>query len=479
MRKPARIALIAVLLCATVAALVLLASGRGERETLAAYQAHLRAQGEKLTLEELGFPRHPIKDSALNRLLAGTFQLGQAEFQPGQLKLMEFVVPGRVQVCWDTNTIGPAGNWGTKVEPPTWAEFLEQMAQRKSALEEIRVALQDPPPYWLWDTSAYPDLPSSPFVELRKAAQWLSGDTVAALHAGELARAHADLHALTQLIQLHREDFLHISQMIRVGIGGLGLNVTWEALQARGWSEAQLAALQHDWEAVDFLAAAETGLTGSRALVMKGFESARTEDGESPYLNNSSARENVLGSLIVGPYYRAHMAADEQLALEQFQNSLVAVRRLRLGQAWPPVAKQLDAQFAEFQAILEHPLKKYRHLLSGIAIPNMAKVSKGAIRNETLRRLTVTAIALERHLLRHGRYPPALAQLTPEVLSVAPLDPMSGQAMRYRLNADGTYTLYSVGEDGRDDSGDAQPLSGTNRFELWETRDVVWPGRAE
>lgn len=56
---------------------------------------------------------------------------------------------------------------------------------------------------------------------------------------------------------------------------------------------------------------------------------------------------------------------------------------------------------------------------------------------------------------------------------------MSGQVLRYRLNADGTYTLYSIGEDGRDDSGDAQPWSGTNRFELWETRDVVWPSRAD
>lgn len=54
---------------------------------------------------------------------------------------------------------------------------------------------------------------------------------------------------------------------------------------------------------------------------------------------------------------------------------------------------------------------------------------------------------------------------------------MSAKPLRYRLNADGSFTLYSVGEDGRDDGGDPNSASGTNKFGLWEGRDAVWRRR--
>ncbi|HWI56128.1 MAG TPA: hypothetical protein VNZ22_02790, partial [Bacillota bacterium] len=53
-------------------------------------------------------------------------------------------------------------------------------------------------------------------------------------------------------------------------------------------------------------------------------------------------------------------------------------------------------------------------------------------------------------------------------------DPMSGQPLRYQFQAGGTFLLYSVGEDGRDDGGNAKPSAGKT-YGLWEGHDAVWP----
>jgi hypothetical protein len=54
---------------------------------------------------------------------------------------------------------------------------------------------------------------------------------------------------------------------------------------------------------------------------------------------------------------------------------------------------------------------------------------------------------------------------------------MDGQPLRYRRNANDTFTLYSVGEDLRDDGGDPSPVP-VKRFDkspMWMGRDAVWP----
>jgi hypothetical protein len=107
--------------------------------------------------------------------------------------------------------------------------------------------------------------------------------------------------------------------------------------------------------------------------------------------------------------------------------------------------------------------------------PNYRRAWQITFKNLTLQELVMTAIALKRHELRQGRLPTALAALVPEFLPRVPCDFMDGQPLRYRLNRDGTFLLYSVGANGRDDGGDAVPdVSGTP-VDPWNGRDWVWP----
>ena len=91
--------------------------------------------------------------------------------------------------------------------------------------------------------------------------------------------------------------------------------------------------------------------------------------------------------------------------------------------------------------------------------------------------MVITAIALKRYELKHGKPPASLTVLVPEFLAAVPSDFMDGQPLRYRLNANGSSTLYSVGFDMHDDGGDSLPEAQANirNYSPWDGRDWVWP----
>lgn len=76
------------------------------------------------------------------------------------------------------------------------------------------------------------------------------------------------------------------------------------------------------------------------------------------------------------------------------------------------------------------------------------------------------------------RPPATLAALVPDYLPTVPRDFTDGEMLRYRLHLDGTFTLYSVGNDAQDSGGDpGEPSSNAWPKDSWEwgVRDWVWP----
>jgi len=109
----------------------------------------------------------------------------------------------------------------------------------------------------------------------------------------------------------------------------------------------------------------------------------------------------------------------------------------------------------------------------------LAGAVRNTIRSETARRIVITAIALKRFQLKHAHLPETLAALVLAFIPSVPIDPEAGRPLCYRRNADGTFLLYSVGEDGKDDGGDATHTSSSGSSSLaWQhvqARDWVWP----
>lgn len=447
---------------------------------LAKYKAELRARGEKISWTELGFPRPPQTNDSLQQLVAAMDRM-PSQLQPGLLLPMDFVGAGRVESCWSGPFPRFSTNASAAVAAMTWEQCGTVFQAAAADLADIRAALENPPRYFINDPSKLFNQPKIPFLQQRNAAQWLSADTIRALHDHRLYEALANLHALTQLVHLHEEDPTLVSQMIRIAIAGLAQADTWEALRAEGWSEQALAALQKDWEGVELLAALESCMEGERAFGEWAFTCMRTASAQErmnllspPGSSSGRSASDYFNQWVVTPLWRANSEADELFFLQHQQRCLDSIRQLRCGSAGPLVDAELAAHYVELNKRTRNRLAAIRYWFSALAIPNVQRAAQSAAKAETLRRLTVAAIALQRYKLRHGDWPAELAALVPEFLSIVPLDVMSGKPLGYRRPADGSFMLYSVGEDGRDDGGDASATTATGKFDLWSGRDAVW-----
>jgi hypothetical protein len=109
------------------------------------------------------------------------------------------------------------------------------------------------------------------------------------------------------------------------------------------------------------------------------------------------------------------------------------------------------------------------------SLVSIQRVPQRIFRTEVARQIVIAAIALKRYQLRHAAYPRELAALTPDFVAEIPRDPMDGKPLHYRLNSDGTYVLYSVGDDGKDDGGDVSPATPSKTATWLQGRDWVWP----
>ncbi|MCW1921931.1 hypothetical protein OKA05_05165 [Luteolibacter arcticus] len=108
----------------------------------------------------------------------------------------------------------------------------------------------------------------------------------------------------------------------------------------------------------------------------------------------------------------------------------------------------------------------------------MVFAAECALRMEATIALTRTGIALERHRLRvgDGKYPASLEALVPEFLPEIPLDPLTGEALRFQLRADGSPYVWSVGGNLTDDGGKPHREFGRGDL-IWITQPI--PGLTE
>ena len=112
-------------------------------------------------------------------------------------------------------------------------------------------------------------------------------------------------------------------------------------------------------------------------------------------------------------------------------------------------------------------------------IPSLGVLIRRVMDAEVAQKVVTTAIALKRYQLKHGNYPLDLDTLVPEFLPAVPLDSVDGNPLRYRLNPNGTYLLYSVGPNGKDDGGNPaldESVKGGNMSWLNNhALDWIWP----
>lgn len=457
------------------------------------YKKFLRDHGEKLEISEVLPPKISSASNSVNAVQDAFRMFGSGtEIIPNTMRM---IAPGKALVGW----MQPEARGSDFTN--SWDEFSAGVAADHPALELLKQVLERPHLDFHLDYQKGFWMLLPHLAPLKRSAQKLSAATTADLHNGDMGSATTNLCTLLGVVQADRNDGVIISQLVRIAMTAIAASATWELLQSTNATDAQLAALQKSWEQQEFIAAAENSFLLERAMMTVTIEKMRASHAEfsrtfSGPLSGGSSGGSLSWTFNVDKLmkaakltsaeamWRTSWSYSEELHLLQSdQVILETLRTMQTNQFFKTSYDDMGTRLASlgftnageaFFRALDIPDFREEFDVRSLT----ATISK-TIRIEAARRVVISAIALKRFQLQHGNFPEKLSELAPEFFPSVPVDPYDGRPLRYHPNADGTYLLYCVGEDGVDDGGDPSILPGASSLSYYwqnpKARDWIWP----
>jgi hypothetical protein len=476
---------------------------QGEVET---YKDSLRAKGEKLEIAEVLPPAVPPDQNGADTVLTAFALLTSDDNYTNLPPMMPMVAFGKAMVGWAQPDVRGYNYTNT------WENVMAAAKANRPATELLKQAMAYPAIDFRLDYSKGAGMLLPYLASLKRSAQKLSVAAMCDLHHGDCASAATNLCALLALVQGTHDERTLISQLVRMAMASIAASASWELLQSTNLTDSQLAALQKNWERLEFIEAAGNSMEMERAMTETNIIKMRASNAEFqrmfPRYGPGSLSPSVgwsisgswlkdLGNFARNGWDKTSMAgatflwrtswsySDELRALQDEQILLETLRTVETNQFFNPAYTNMVNQFYargitntpdDWWLKLDFP--DFRRIFSDNASAWGATVRK-TMAAETCRRVVITAIALKRFQLKQGHFPEKLSELTPEFLASVPLDPVDGQPLRYRSNTDGTFTLYSIGLNDKDDGGDPSLGTGArSSFFYWQNPqalDLVWP----
>jgi hypothetical protein len=376
-----------------------------------------------------------------------------------------------------------------------WAELGEKLKANQARLEAARQAAVSGPIRFEPIGSRLPN-PLLPYLaDLKSLASTFEALTMLALRNGDRDAAWTNLFAVTCLATGYSPEPIDISHLVRLGCVDIACDATWNALQAPGWTEAQLALLQRRWKTPEFWSHLPETAAYSRASMAAICQLERRRSLllgmtiPEAIRHPKDAWSMLAGYWSQGRYQHRGSYEDEKALLLHYRDRELELRRAVQAKTWAEMRRLPGVtNFVPFVA--RSPSRATAML--NLRQMNLAFQGRGvglagrAAEAEARRSLVVTALALERYRRRHDRYPDTLSGLVPELLQAPPVDFMDGQPLRYRLTQDGHFVLYSVGLDCVDNGGQMRQPRTRGRpydefgqdFGFPKGTDLVWPRQA-
>jgi hypothetical protein len=139
-------------------------------------------------------------------------------------------------------------------------------------------------------------------------------------------------------------------------------------------------------------------------------------------------------------YRCARVMEDYQIPLADVSQGTFSPALARCGEAVVTAETKTASPFNRFERLL---------------LPSLSNAARRFAYGQASLNLARTAIALERYRLARGAFPESLDALAPQFIAKVPHDVIGGQPLKYRREADGSFVLYSVGWNEKDDDGEA------------------------
>ncbi len=276
-----------------------------------------------------------------------------------------------------------------------------------------------------------------------------------------------DIEAVLHLSEGMIDDGQLIRFLVAIACRSLALQEIWCWPEEFSLTSAQLERLvklldEHPFEGrVEWKQAMHGEMGGSRPFLDTLY--ARTPDGGGFQIlaqsQSDEPRPWVLGAVnLMSPLFEDRRTAERLLVLADERTS-------RLSELSPDELRRLETPLRgrEFRPVLGTYWQIWGLPVGDLESTILRSLVLG-LRIRVEGDLSATVIALNRYRVDQGRYPEQLSLLAPRYLPETPIDLFAGEPFRYRLDETGGYLLYSVGDDGRDDGG--QALSGMS--------DGVW-----
>ena len=462
----------------------------------------LKAEGEEFSIDHLAPQRPPPDQNAYLALERLTNQISALLTNLDDVPpSLHFAALGKGIVAWRLKEWIPLGRKTTN----DWSRMGPALADASNLFDRIHLALQKPAydsgfDYHKGFQQMY--LPSLSTV--KQTAQVLSAETLFEMNQGHFEAAHERVEDLVKLVRSQTPEPLLILQLMRQACFSFAFNDTWEALQVPIWSEAQLASLQSAWEDCQLARDLAASMVMERALNLDYYQQLKHSHAKlSAALQVREAVEEMtdggfgqaFGSLpthgfflhwVHAPLWQLAWADQDALfALNRWQSVIFLERKAR-SNSWAAVSSQARTEPGEnpFLPMLGHVgqlgfYDKLRFLFAKETFSVNDIVTRRTLELQTQQQMVLTAIAIGRYRLAHGTLPPDLSSLVPTFLKTLPRDCMDGNVLRYELSQAGSFVLYSVGDDGRDNGGDptaSDPKK--NYMRIWDGRDAIWPAPA-
>jgi hypothetical protein len=346
--------------------------------------------------------------------------------------------------------------WSDKLEPDF--DVIRQGLQRPQAQrDDYQTALQGPP--------LYPN-----FVTVRTVAQALAERAQCHLLLGQQDAALRDLTLIHDLPRAFvSRPVTLVEAMITVAVGGLYTGIIADGLRLHAWREPELAALEEQLRTINWLPLLTEALGAERVVACQRIERMTpTEFGESltnwfstqgfavqpvnPILRFLPSRwvfpqnhwlmDKLFAATPRGWRYQ-NMAAEALL-----QQELIDSFDLSKGLVFPEKANLYDRR-------LNLELKKHQADFVPVSLvaTDFARSLSTTAHNQTAVNEAAIACALERYSVALGQYPETLDALAPRFIEKLPCDLIGGQPLKYRRDFGGTFLLYSIGWNEKDDGG--------------------------
>lgn len=290
------------------------------------------------------------------------------------------------------------------------------------------------------------------------------------LALGNPAAAYSDFRdALHGYFALKEEPTL-IAGLVKISCLRTALSVVGEGLRRHSWSDAELQTISADlrrvqiWEDYVYAFSSERAFgvgASEQYMTMSWWDRAKAV-AEINALPEISEPPIPFGYALLIP---DRMFRDNLLRENRYMDELLA----RVSN--DDISYDPDGATPSAATNLEGNDKFWFNLFLRSA-PVFSRVGMRFALLKTHTDLALTSVAIERFRIARGTLPETLADLTPSFISAIPADTYSHSPLIYRREGLGSFSLYSVGPNRRDDGGAIDIES--NKSES-DQLDWVWP----